>query len=157
MNMIAGKTHLVARALAIGVGAFFVRSAMFHMENSYAFLHSVYAYHLVSAHIGILIAAITPFLLLTVGIALLFFTEEACAAFRFSAFLCGLFTVVQISALARGLNIACGCFAPVVDNPIGPKSIAISVGCMVAALIGMSFTHTRSSQGSFQECERSQT
>jgi putative oxidoreductase len=134
------RAQWLARCLAIGLGAILVRSSMFHVENSYAFLLSLDSYKLVPPPLAPLAAAIMPYLQLTVGMMLLFFPASRPSAFGWCATMCLLFALVQAIAYARGLNISCGCFSPSADNPIGLRSIGLAVIASVAAVCGWLLT-----------------
>lgn len=117
------------------VGAILIRSAVGHLENSYAFLASIYAYDLVSSGTGLILAASLPATQLTLGLMLLSFRNMRYFALTVSAVLFLLFSVVQGITLVRGLNIGCGCFGSSMPNPIGWQSLSFVVGlCFVSAL-----------------------
>ncbi len=47
------------------------------------------------------------------------------------------FSVVQLSAYFRGLQISCGCFGPVHSQEITPYSIATTIILGIVAAIGL--------------------
>jgi hypothetical protein len=147
-----GFQHWLVRCLALGLGFILVRSAMFHVENSYAFLLSLDSYKLVPPAVALAAAALVPYFQLTVGVMLLFFPRSWPTAFGWCAGLGLLFTSAQVIDYARGLNIACGCFSPSDDNPIGIRSIGLAAGATVAAVAG---TFLTARQHRSRPCDRS--
>lgn len=119
---------LAEQVIALCVGGVFVRTGVVHLENSYAFLGSIYAYDLVSPTAGIVLAMVLPALQLTLGVLLLFHSGLRKVSYGCSALLLLVFAVVQCVTLARGLNISCGCFDAGDDNPIGVFSIGLALG-----------------------------
>jgi hypothetical protein len=88
---------------------------------------AVYEYQLVGQTTGIVIATLMPFVQLVVAsclvtrVALPGALLTACAMFL-------AFTSAQGIALARGLEINCGCFGPGGGFQVGAASIATSAG-----------------------------
>ena len=135
--------HRQSSVLAIMVAAVLLRSSVVHLGNNFAFLASVYSYDLVSPFWGLAIAGGLPCLQLALGIAILFCPRMRQDAIACAALLFLVFTVVQIITVSRGLNISCGCFGSSQDNPIGLKSIAIAVGCLIATAFAWWKQHAR--------------
>ena len=127
---------LVTTLLAWGLGALLVRSAILHTGNNFAFLATVYSYDILDESTGVAVAAYLPYCQLTIGLALLLFHNLRSAAFWWASMLFLLFASVQLATYARGLNIACGCFAPSDDDPIGPWSIGMAISAGACALVG---------------------
>jgi putative oxidoreductase len=100
------------------LGFVFLVSANVHLSNPYGFLSHVYSYDVVSESLGIVVAAFLPSLQLVVGIALLFFPRLRPFCFLAATVLLFAFTVFQLQAHLRGLNIACGCFSNNSEDPI---------------------------------------
>ena len=128
------------RGLALVLGAILVRSAMYHVENSYAFLLRVESYQLLQTTLALTVSAVLPYLEMTVGLMLLFFPKMWTCAFSTCVVLFAGFATAQAITYAHGLNITCGCFSPSDDNPVGVRSISIAAGCAVAALVGVFLT-----------------
>ena len=121
------------KVAAMGIGAILIRSAVVHLENSYAFLASVYAYDLVGRKMGVGLAIVLPAVQLAIGAMLIFSPDSRWFSLRLSAVLFGTFTVVQIATLSRGLNIDCGCFGSSLPNPIGWTSISfVAALCLLS-------------------------
>jgi hypothetical protein len=142
-----GFQHWPIRCLALGLGFILVRSAMFHVENNYAFLLSLDSYKLVPLTAAVPAAALVPYFQLTVGVMLLFFPKSWLSAFGWCAGLFLVFTGAQVIDYARGLNIACGCFSPSDDNPIGIRSIGLAAVATVAAIAGTVLTARQRGSG----------
>ncbi len=123
--------------IAIAVGIVLCRSAMFHIDNGYAFLITVNSYQLCDRTTSMIAAATIPFLQLTTGLSLLFLPQYRAHSHSIALCIFAIFALVQIITISRGLNIACGCFAPSSDNPIGWQSISIPVGCAALSIIGL--------------------
>lgn len=105
------------------IGAVLVKSAILHLQNSYAFLASVYSYDLMSPNLGVLVAALLPSIQLALGVMLLFFGDRRVVGLICCALMFLSFSVIQMITLWRGLNISCGCFGASIENPVGPASI----------------------------------
>jgi hypothetical protein len=98
-----------AFALALGVGALWLGSAFVHLHNPYAFFRAVLGYQLLPPRAAAAVAGWLPWWLLTLGAGLALPTWRRAAAWASLA--TGLaFVAAQASALARGLDISCGCF-----------------------------------------------
>lgn len=125
--------------LSVPPAALLLLSAVTHINNSYAFLSSIYSYRLFDRWSGVAIAAFLPFVQLGVGLAILFSPRLRSAAILWCAILYLSFLIVQISALARGLNVSCGCFGSTDSNPIGVKSMSVAAGGLVLSVTCLLF------------------
>ena len=130
---------LIANVASFLIGALLIRSAMFHLENNFAFLSTVYSYQLVGKTAGVLIAAILPPLQLAIGVCL-FSNRRRRAALLLASVVFAVFSIVQIVTLARGLNISCGCFGPTDDSPIGWASISLATVCAAVSASAATYT-----------------
>ncbi len=119
----------------LAVGGVFLWSAAAHLANPYYFLSTVYQYELTSAAIGAMVSSVLPFLELMLATCLLSGTCPRPTWLLASLLLLG-FVAVQLSALARGLVISCGCFGPETSQPIGKMSIAFTTALAVLAVSG---------------------
>ncbi|QDT98560.1 MauE/DoxX family redox-associated membrane protein [Gimesia aquarii] len=129
------KKYLVW-AIAVVLGVTLIRSSLFHVENNYAFLLSIYSYQIVDSKTGMFIAGFVPYLQLTIGLILLLFPRLWLAAFQFATILFLGYTTLQIITYFRGLDISCGCFSPTAASPIGLASIGLAAACALAGLVG---------------------
>lgn len=100
--------HLPA-AVRIALGAIFIYASILKIADPVAFAGSIAAYHILPYFGSYLTAAVLPFVELISGLLLV-------SGYRVkgSAVIIGLLNVVFIaalaSAIARGLDIDCGCF-----------------------------------------------
>jgi uncharacterized membrane protein YphA (DoxX/SURF4 family) len=105
-----GRAAAFAMSVArIGVGCVLLFSAVPKIRRPYEFLTTVYQYELASPKAGQLVAVVTPWLELTLGICLVtrLFLR---GAWVITGVMFCTFALVQYSVLDRGLKIACGCF-----------------------------------------------
>jgi hypothetical protein len=109
-------------------------SAAAHLANPYHFLASVYEYQLVGQTAGTWIATLVPFVQLVVAACLV--TRVALPGALLTASVMFLaFTSAQGIALARGLEINCGCFGPGGGIQVGAASLATSGAlCLLAGV-----------------------
>jgi hypothetical protein len=116
------------------VGGIFIWSGSAHLANPYYFLSTVYQYELTSAPIGAFVAAYLPFLELLLAVCLL---SNCCQrpTWVVTSFLLLSFVAVQGSALARGLQISCGCFGPEINRPVDVTSLS-TTATLAAVAIG---------------------
>ena len=133
---------MLAGELAAGIvlALFWLRSALAHVTNPYYFLSSVYSYEIVGPSLGVTAAMTLPALQLVLAASLLARRFVGGALLISSLLLC-VFVAVQASALARGLNIACGCFGAAGRQPLGGESLATTSLLLVCAL-GAFFVHS---------------
>lgn len=101
---------LLLASLRLGIGFIFLWASLPKLRQPYDFLSNVYAYQLVGPRTGVFIAVVLPWLELIIGICLLGGILVS-GAFLTSVALGAVFTIVQASAMYRGLGISCGCFA----------------------------------------------
>lgn len=131
-NAVAREFEWCAR---LAVGGIFLWSAAAHLANPYYFLSTVYQYELTSAAVGAVLASVLPFLELLLAACLLSGTCPQ-PAWMLSSLLLLSFIAAQVSALARGLSISCGCFGPELSQPVSQMSIAFTGGLAVLAFSG---------------------
>jgi len=101
---------LVSLALRLVVGGVFLVAGALKLEDPTAFAAEVANYHMASGLAPYLAVALPPVEVL-VGVAVLALPE----AWRRAGALCAAammlaFTVAVASAVARGINVSCGCF-----------------------------------------------
>lgn len=125
--------HLVRILLGIGL----VWAALVKLDDPVLLLNTVYRYELVGKHLGYVVALALPYVELVVGVCLIS-SVFAHAASWLAAGLGAVFVAVQVSALARGLVIECGCFGNSGGEVIGPHtviraSIVLFAGLFVGA------------------------
>ncbi len=95
--------------LRVALGAVFIYASYYKIVSPGAFAHEIYNYHILPTW-GINPAAIAlPWLQLFCGLALIL-NKGVKGASLWAVVMMGIFQVAMASALARGLNISCGCF-----------------------------------------------
>jgi putative oxidoreductase len=121
-------------ALRIGLGIMFLWSSLFKIRQPYDFLHAVYAYEIVGRQMGVLVAAVLPWVELFVGIALI---SGVCAtgAMLLCAGMGAMFTFVISWAVYYDLGISCGCFSASGQGQVGYFALLRAIAITVAGLI----------------------
>ena len=122
--------------LAVAVGGTLLLAGVFKLRQPYLFLYAVYDHQLVGFAAGEVLAASLPWLEVTLGLLLLTGIWRA-EAFAASGALLALFAAVQGLALARGLEIACGCFALDGASAVTAAGVARTAMLSAAALAGL--------------------
>ena len=120
--------------LSWGFGIVMLIAAVPHLENSYYFLGSIYAYKLVEPGMGQMVAIALPLLQLVVAVLLIGRVFIAASNF-IVMILFGVFAAVQSFAYFGGLEIACGCFGPGNELPIDWFSLSLVYGLLVLSLV----------------------
>jgi uncharacterized membrane protein YphA (DoxX/SURF4 family) len=128
---------LLSGAIRILVGVVLVYAGLQKLNSPYRFLADFYDYELTSPREGLYIASVMPFFEVIVGSCLVL------RVFPAGALLCasGMFTVfllVELSAIARGLQIDCGCFGHrAEDERINSAAILRTASLMTLAYVGL--------------------
>jgi len=120
--------------LSWGFGIVMLLAAAPHLENSYYFLGSIYAYKLVEPGIGQMVAIVLPFLQLVIAVLLIGRVFIDAANFV-AMILFGIFVGVQSFAYFGGFDISCGCFGPQNSAPISWSSLSLVYGLLTLSLI----------------------
>jgi hypothetical protein len=121
----------------LALAALLLYSSYTHLKNPYYFLGSVYAYGLAGESLGMVVAAVLPFLQLVTGACLLVSACPVAAALS-AGLLFSLFVGVQSYALLKKLEIGCGCFGVDFTTKVGAGTIQLALaGCLLAALCGL--------------------
>ena len=131
MKLSSQQEKWLLRALRWVLGAVFILAGAFKVFQPAQFATAVANYRLLPHELINLAALTLPAIEVTAGLLLL-----AGAWVRGSALvvtgLSAVFFVAIISALARGLNIECGCFGTIGGSKVGLTSLALDV-----ALLGL--------------------
>ena len=131
---------LVGRLMLGGV---FVVASIEKIADPSAFATSIGNYRLVSPDVALVVATILPWLELFCGLGLLFGLAARGSALLASLMLF-VFTAGVASALARGLDISCGCFT---QDPsagkMGTAKLAENALLLVCSIILCLTTDTR--------------
>jgi hypothetical protein len=110
------------------IGGTLIVSALYHLANPYRFLASIYDYDLVGPVGGTAIAMALPSVELVLGVFLVCRFFHRTALFLSCCLLCGL-VLVQLSAVARGLKMDCGCF-PIKEAQVGGITLILALSLM---------------------------
>ncbi len=129
---------IIVRGSMICVAAILFWSGVEHLRNPFAFLSSILKYKLLTERPATFVASILPvFQTLLAGMMILG------VARRFTSFcaagLLSVFSVAQASALARGLEIGCGCFGAASNAPITLSSVGRVASLAVLAWLMLRF------------------
>jgi hypothetical protein len=129
------------RIVMLSVGIIFLLSGYAHIENPYYYLYSIYAYEIVGANLGKVIAEILPFLQVSISVCLLagVFSRGALIS---AAGLLLTYTFVQYSGISRGLTISCGCFGTYGSGLLGTASLATVVVLFCVVVLAIVAQHT---------------
>jgi putative oxidoreductase len=91
------------------LGVLFLWAAYHKIVEPIEFLESVRSYRLTSMNVTVAIAFILPYMELILGVSLLSgFIRQG--SLCMAGLLCIVFFIAQISVIARGIEIDCGCF-----------------------------------------------
>jgi putative oxidoreductase len=118
--------------LRVGLGVLFVMAAWPKLGDPAAFATSVTNYHMLPATAERVLALVLPPLELLVGVALIVGAVDAGASLLAFALMI-VFTDAVGTALARGLDISCGCFETEGGTKVGLAKIVENVGLTAAA------------------------
>lgn len=110
LNLRTDQKKILFDLIRIGLGFIFIYASIDKIFNPATFAKVIYHYRVLPIELINLAAIIMPWLEISLGILLIFGVW-----IRSSAILAGAFTfffiILMGSAMARGLNIECGCFA----------------------------------------------
>jgi putative oxidoreductase len=120
-------------ALRIGLGALFVYAAWHKILLPGAFAHEIHNYKILPVPLVNPSAIIVPWLELFCGVALIL-NRWARGASALVALMMVVFTAAVASTVARGLNIACGCFNTG-GSPATWLTVARDAGFALAAIV----------------------
>jgi putative oxidoreductase len=128
---------MLRRVLAIlfrlGLGGVFVAASVPKILDPAGFSRNVFHYEILPASLVNLVAVTLPWIELLVGLALIVgFRVRGAALVAMLSLV--IFIAAMSSALARGLNIDCGCFKTS-GTPLGPQRILGDIGMLIAAVL----------------------
>jgi uncharacterized membrane protein YphA (DoxX/SURF4 family) len=123
----------VIAALRVGLGVIFIVAALPKLQDPVGFSKSVSNYHLLPEIVERVLALVLPPMELLVGVCLIAGVVDAGASL-ITFVLMVVFTVAIGSALARGLDISCGCFDTDGGAKVGLSKIVENLVMTGAAL-----------------------
>ncbi len=124
--------EIIGFFLRILIGILFLYAAIGKIDDPNAFLKEINNYRLFPELFSQIIAIFLPWFELAVGIFLVFGIRQRTTSF-ISLILFFSFTLIIISAWARGLNINCGCFSQSIEY-VGFKKVLENI---IATLISL--------------------
>jgi uncharacterized membrane protein YphA (DoxX/SURF4 family) len=123
--------EILILSVRIFLGAVFVLSSIDKISDPSAFASSILNYKIVGPDTAMLVSSILPYLELICGLCLIIGLYTRAGALLITSMLI-VFTILIISALARGLDISCGCFSQDPDaGKIGFKKISENLGMII--------------------------
>lgn len=129
----AARTLPLARwALALALGGLLGYVGIAKLADPQGFAMELAGYRLLPAQANQTLAVILPWLELLCGAALVLGLWVRAAAMVSGALML-IFAAAVVTALARGLDISCGCFGTAHAARIGLQTLALQVGCLAAA------------------------
>jgi len=111
----------------------FLTAAVPKLMNLEDFAIAVHNYRLLPSVLVGVTAVVLPGVEAVAGLALLSRRWRSVAVWTVVG-LCAVFTIASASAIARGLNIECGCFGVLVRRKVGYAFLAQNVGLLALAL-----------------------
>jgi len=126
--------HCLNGILRLLVGGTFVFAGALKMADPAKFVLDVGNYRLVPHELINLMAILIPWIEITAGAFVLAGIWLRAAALVITGLTAMFFTVI-VSALARGLNIECGCFGTVGGRHVGLVNLAVDATLFVLAAL----------------------
>ena len=122
------------RVAQLGIAVVFLVAALGKIGDAGAFARQIHHFRLLPFGLENLLAITLPWIELVAALALLLrFRPRAGAVV--TAGLMGLFVFVVAAAVARGLDIECGCFGTADASRVGNAKLIENVGLLALALI----------------------
>ena len=135
MNRWNHKYDIALRALQIGLGVLFIFASYAKILSPGEFAKSIANYQILPTALLHLSAIILPWLELVCGVALII-NKYPRAANLLIGLMTIIFTTAIISAMARGLDINCGCFSLVSDeSDMNLAKVLQNLGIILSSLI----------------------
>jgi uncharacterized membrane protein YphA (DoxX/SURF4 family) len=125
---------VVIRVCRIGIGLVMLAAALGKIGDPAAFSSQIHHFHLTPIGAENLLAVVLPWVELVAGLALVLGVHARSAAWL-SAALMVVFTAAVGTAVARHLDIGCGCFGTADATHVGGKKLAENLLFTGAALV----------------------
>lgn len=123
---------LIFIATKLALAGVLIWAGVLKLSNPGDFLYALVTYRLMPFEVAEIVVAVLPMLEVVAGISILIRPLSRSAGFI--AFLLGIgFVITQTQAMARGLNIACGCFGEI-DAKVSVWTILRAAAVMLAGL-----------------------
>lgn len=120
-------------SLAVGLGILFIYAALPKIRQPAEFAQAVKYYRILPLWAVNAVAIFLPWCELLSGVAL-FFRRLRCGGAWMVGGMALVFAAAVISAMARGLDISCGCFDRH-SSKAGMKTLALDAGIIVCAAV----------------------
>ncbi len=121
------------RGVQIALGALLFVAGFTKFNNGWQFAELISNYRLLPAAGNQLVAIILPWCEISTGLLLVFGVWTRAAAIL-SALFFSAFAVAILAALARGLDIECGCFGTQAATTVGARALALDAAGLIASL-----------------------
>jgi putative oxidoreductase len=128
-----GKFVIILRLL---LGGILFYAGFVKLNAGHAFAETIANFALLPAQANQILAVTLPWCELAAGLLLVFGVWVRASAIVAALFFAA-FTAAIISALARGLDIECGCFGTDSGSRTGMKALAIDVALLALALLAV--------------------
>jgi len=119
----------VCLLFALTISYFFTKSSIVHISNPYQFIGHIDSYRILPGFATQVAALFLPILQLTLAIGLMFGNIRFYSVF--SVILLVVFFIAQLSTVARGIDLSCGCFSSGNENLIGIRTMIIPLGLAI--------------------------
>ena len=142
-----GTTAILALIARVAVAAVFLYAGFSKVGDPAAFAQAIERYRIgiVTHELAVIAALYLPLLEITCAIALLFFRKLRAGAAALLAACGAVFVVMLAIAIARGLDISCGCFGGA-DAATGRAALAISLARALALALASAWLLARDIQ-----------
>lgn len=120
----------------VALGALLVGAGVMKFTSGWSFSELIANYRLLPAAGNQIVAVILPWCEISAGLLLIFGIWTRAAA-MLSVLFFAAFTVAIVSALARGLDIECGCFGTQAAATVGGRALALDAVGLAASLFVM--------------------
>jgi uncharacterized membrane protein YphA (DoxX/SURF4 family) len=124
----------VVRLCRIGIGLVMLAAALGKIGDTTAFAAQVHHYRLIPAGADNLLAMTLPWVELLAGLALVLGVRARSGAWLAAAMMV-VFTLAVSQALARGLDIECGCFGTSDATRVGGKKLLENLALTGVAIV----------------------
>lgn len=125
----------IVRAAQWIIGLVFIGAALPKIGDPQSFALAVHNFRLLPLALENLVALSLPWVELVAGLSLVL-GIRARAGGLLASLLMVLFSVVVAIALARGLDVECGCFGTMDSTRVGAQKLAENTGLTILALLG---------------------
>ncbi|MCY3022172.1 MAG: DoxX family protein [Planctomycetota bacterium] len=122
---------LVLLRLALGAVLFY--AGFLKLRSGYSFAETIANFRLMPAQANQILAVVLPWCEVCAGL-LLFFGVWVRAGGLLATLFFATFTAAILSALARGLDIECGCFGTDAATRVGLRALVVDILWLLAAL-----------------------